>query len=62
MLSLVKWQHVLVVLVKYNNMEKKDFIKQIILSAEKNVEILNILKETTNSIFGHSMANSGPMN
>jgi len=29
MLSLVKWQPVLVVLVKYNNMEKKEFIKDV---------------------------------
>lgn len=28
-LTLVKWQHVLVVLVKYNNMEKKEFIKDV---------------------------------
>ena len=28
-LTLVKWQHVLVVRVKYNNMEKKEFIKDV---------------------------------
>ena len=28
-LTLVKWQPVLVVLVKYNNMEKKEFIKDV---------------------------------
>jgi len=28
-LTLVKWQHVLVVLVKFNNMEKKEFIKDV---------------------------------